>query len=59
MEIADGMTASLEFLYMVFGEMYGKEVAISEKTKIRQNLEEYCGLDTEGMIWILRELINL
>ena len=58
LEIADGMTASLEYLYMTFGEIYGKEIAVSEQTKIRQNLEEYCGLDTEGMIWILKELEN-
>ena len=51
LEIADGMTASLDFLRIIQGNVPDKE-----KEKIRKNLEKYCGLDTEGMVWIVDEL---
>jgi hypothetical protein len=46
-----GGTASLEFLRMTFGE-----VAEEERQRVRRQLEEYCGQDTEGMIWIVDAL---
>jgi len=27
-----------------------------ERQKVREQLERYCGLDTEGMIWIVEAL---
>jgi len=57
--ISDGITASLQFLYMTFGELYSQSTSEQEKKIIRENLEKYCGLDTEGMIWILRKLENI
>jgi hypothetical protein len=59
LEIGDGMTASRAFLYMTFDELYGLKVNAEEKEAIRRNLDTYCGLDTEGMIWIIRELEKL
>lgn len=49
--INNGEEASIQFLTMTFDE-------IPEK-KIRKDLEEYCGLDTEGMIWIVEKLKRL
>lgn len=57
MEIADGGTASLEFLRVTFGE-----AAPAERLQVRRRLENYCGLDTLGMKRIvdkLRELIAI
>jgi hypothetical protein len=51
LEIHKGDDASFEFLNITFGDM-----PEAEKQKIRKNLEEYCGLDTEGMVWIVDEL---
>jgi uncharacterized membrane protein YebE (DUF533 family) len=28
------------------------DVAEAERRRVREQLEEYCGRDTEGMIWI-------
>jgi len=55
MDISHGEDASLAFLEATYGD-------VSEETrmKIREDLEKYCGLDTEGMMWIvdrLRELV--
>jgi hypothetical protein len=35
------------------------KVTTAERRRVRQHLEEYCGLDTEGMVLILRELVKL
>jgi hypothetical protein len=51
MEIANGNAASLAYLSMTCGTM-----PEAEKQKIRADLEKYCGLDTEGMIWIVEKL---
>ncbi|MEK6938574.1 MAG: DUF2779 domain-containing protein [Nanoarchaeota archaeon] len=51
MEIGDGGTASLSFLTMVQEDLPEKE-----KLKIKKDLEDYCGLDTEGMVWIIEKL---
>jgi len=49
--IHDGGQASDEFLRVTFGD-----VDAGEKAVVRQNLEEYCGLDTMGMVEIVRKL---
>jgi hypothetical protein len=51
MDIADGMTASIEY----FNSHY-EEVEESKKSKVREDLLKYCGLDTEAMIWIISSL---
>jgi hypothetical protein len=51
MYIADGMTASIRYVESEFGDC-----SESKRKKIRSSLEKYCGLDTEGMIWIVDEL---
>jgi CRISPR/Cas system-associated exonuclease Cas4 (RecB family) len=45
--IQEGGMASREFLRVTFGD-----VAAEERKRVRQELEAYCGQDTEGMIWI-------
>jgi hypothetical protein len=45
--IQEGSTASNEFLRVIFGD-----VPTEERCRVRQQLEDYCGRDTEGMIWI-------
>ena len=47
LEIQEGGTASNEFLRVTFGD-----VSAEERCRVRQQLEEYCGRDTEGMVWI-------
>jgi hypothetical protein len=54
MEIADGATASQEFLRITFGE-----ASAAEHRKVRAALEKYCALDTEGMVWIVKALDRL
>jgi hypothetical protein len=51
MEIAEGGTASMEYLRVTFGD-----VREQERLNVRRQLEEYCALDTEGMIWIVEKL---
>jgi hypothetical protein len=54
LEIREGTTASLEFLRVTFGD-----VPIEERQLVRRQLEEYCALDTAGMIRIVAELEKL
>lgn len=54
LNIAQGNDASMAFFNMAMGTCTG-----DEKTKIMKDLEEYCALDTEGMIWIVDELGRL
>ncbi len=49
--IQEGGTASLEFLRVTFGD-----VPDEERQRVRRQLEQYCGLDTEGMVWIVHAL---
>ncbi|HRZ39142.1 MAG TPA: hypothetical protein P5534_22575, partial [Candidatus Paceibacterota bacterium] len=49
--IQEGGTASLELLRITFGA-----VGEDERQRVRRQLEEYCGQDTEGMIWIVDAL---
>ncbi len=52
--IADGEAASREYLRVTFGE-----ASEADRQGVREQLLEYCGLDTEGMIAIVRELMKL
>ncbi|MFC2044301.1 DUF2779 domain-containing protein [Chloroflexota bacterium] len=54
LEITDGQLASNIFLKATYGDMPG-----AERTKVMENLEKYCGRDTEGMIWIVERLGKL
>ncbi len=51
MEIADGTTASLEFLRVMMGS-----APSDERKMVRQQLIEYCGRDTSGMVEIVEKL---
>ena len=52
--IQEGGAASLEFLRVTFGD-----VTEEERRRVRRQLEEYCGRDTEGMVWIVGALGKL
>lgn len=54
MEINNGGDASLSFMEITYGN-----VKDSVKKKIRENLLKYCGLDSEGMVWIVEKLRKL
>jgi len=54
LEIKDGGTASWEYLRVTFGAEDHPD-----RAKIRKQLEEYCGLDTEAMIRIVEALAAL
>jgi len=54
MEINDGENASIAFHAITYGDV-PEEV----RSKGREALEKYCGLDTEGMIWIIDKLTEL
>ncbi len=54
LDISDGMGASLAFL-----DVIANNVTEKEEIKIREDLEKYCALDTEGMIWIIDKLKEL
>ena len=49
--IQEGGTASREFLRVTYGQ-----VPAAERRRVRQHLEEYCGLDTMGMVAIVQKL---
>jgi hypothetical protein len=49
--INNGDDASLAYLSMTYDTM-----PEPEKEELRADLEEYCGLDTQGMIWIVDRL---
>ena len=52
--IQEGGAASREFLRVTFGK-----IDDDERQRVRQQLNEYCGLDTMGMVQIVRELAKL
>ncbi|MFC1961679.1 DUF2779 domain-containing protein [Chloroflexota bacterium] len=54
MEISDGGEASIKFYTVTYSE-----ATEEERNKVRADLEKYCALDTEGMIWIVDELGRL
>jgi hypothetical protein len=49
--INNGDDASLAYLSMTYGTM-----SEPEKEELRADLEKYCDLDTQGMIWIVDRL---
>lgn len=51
LEIKDGGQASTEFLRVTFDA-----VPETKRQKVRAQLERYCGLDTEGMVWIVEAM---
>ena len=51
LDINDGQLASISFLSATFGDM-----PEAERVKVMTDLEQYCGRDTEGMIWIVDKL---
>jgi hypothetical protein len=54
MEIGNGADASISFI-----EAEYSDCSVTKRKKIRTALEKYCGLDTEGMVWIINELNKL
>ena len=54
LDIADGGTASNEYIRIMFGN-----TSDAERVEVFSQLEEYCGLDTLGMLGILRVLPKL
>jgi Domain of unknown function(DUF2779) len=54
LDTRDGGMASSEFLRVTFGQ-----VSAAEKAKVRQRLEEYCSLDTFGMLQIIDALRSM
>jgi len=51
LEINNSGDASLAFQQVTYGD-----VSEDERRKVRKSLEEYCGRDTEGMIWVVERL---
>jgi len=54
LDISDGQVASLTFQAATYGDM-----PEAERVKVMTDLEQYCGRDTEGMIWIVERLREL
>jgi len=54
LNISDGMEASRAFL-----DVISNNVLEDERMKVMEDLEKYCALDTEGMIWIVNKLKEL
>ena len=54
LKIQNGTTASLEFMRIAFSD-----VSEEERRRIRRHLEDYCGLDTSGMVGIVEALRRL
>ena len=54
LDISDGQLASITFLAATYGD-----IPEEERQKVTSDLEEYCGRDTEGMIWIVDKLKEL
>lgn len=53
-EIADGATASSEYMRVTFGEVDNEE-----RLRVRRALEQYCGLDTLAMVKLVERLTEL
>jgi hypothetical protein len=51
MDIGAGMDASIAYERIAYGKATPEEIE-----KVRADLIKYCGLDTEGMIWIVEKL---
>jgi hypothetical protein len=57
MQINNGQMASISYLKSTF--LKDKELDAKNIEKIRKNLLDYCALDTEGMIFILKKLYEI
>ena len=55
LEIQNGGQASEEFKRVTFRT----DITDEDRAKVRKNLEDYCGLDTMGMVDIVRQLTKL
>jgi hypothetical protein len=53
-EIADGATASSEYLRVTFGN-----VDEEERSRVRRALESYCELDTLAMVMLVQRLTEI
>ena len=51
MGIGAGMDASIAYERITYGDATEEEIS-----KVRTDLEKYCSLDTEGMVWIVEKL---
>ena len=51
MGIGVGMDASIAYERVTYGD-----ATEEERARVRADLFKYCGLDTEGMIWIVEKL---
>ena len=58
LEINNGAIASIKYFNSHINSKTMVDY-ISDKEEIRENLLKYCGLDTEGMIWIVNEMGKL
>lgn len=54
LEITEGESASIAFQAVTYND-----VPEGVRNKVREDLEKYCGRDTEGMIWIVDKLKEL
>ena len=54
MNISDGEDASISFIEITYNDCPDEQ-----KLRIREDLKQYCSLDTEGMFLILKELRKL
>lgn len=54
MAIDNGEDAGIAFYNITYGN-----VPEDVRNKVRANLEEYCKLDTLGMVWIVNQLRDM
>jgi hypothetical protein len=54
LSIEKGDDASLTFFKMVTGSLNSQEMV-----QVREDLEDYCSLDTQGANWVVEELNNI
>ena len=59
MEISNGREASVRYLDITFLKDKKDSSTKEYIGRVKKDLIDYCGLDTEGMIFILKELIRL
>ncbi len=56
MEIVNGAQASIRYAYITHGDIDGNKAKKGEIKKVREDLKNYCELDTEAMILVLNKL---
>ncbi len=59
LDISNGQEASLRFIEIAFTKSGQNRAEKKRVSDIRKALIDYCGLDTQGMIFILKELYRL